>query len=171
MPKSLFIFENNLKLCYFMSVNSRIRQIREEKNLLRREVANKLGISDVAYGKLENEKTKVKVDTLKKIAEILDEPLEKFFQESKECNIIQHNQNTEQINQNIQTIINETDAKKIEELYINLVQSKDSEIAMLKILLVSKDEKVAVLEREIFSIKNLTSLKLLYQTCQVFCTK
>jgi transcriptional regulator with XRE-family HTH domain len=129
-----------------MSVNTRIRQIREEKKLLRREVADKLGISDVAYGKLENEKTKVKVDTLKKIAEILDEPLEKFFQEGKECNIIQHNQNTEQINQ-IQ--INETDAKKIEELYINLIQSKDNEIAMLKMLLVSKDEKVAVLEREI----------------------
>jgi hypothetical protein len=64
-----------------------------------------------------------------------------------------HNQNTEQINQNAKTIINETDAKKIEELYINLIQSKDSEIAMLKMLLVSKEEKVAVLEREISELK------------------
>ncbi len=136
-----------------MSVNSRIRQVREKKNLLRREVASQLGISEVAYGKIENEKTKVKAETLKKIAEILDEPVEKFFQESKICNIIQNNENTEQINQNVETVTNETDIKKIEELYINLLQSKDNEINLLKALLTSKDDKIAWLEKELVALK------------------
>lgn len=55
-----------------MSIAHKIRRIREIKNYSQEFVAQKLDISPKAYSKLENEETKLSVDRLYQIAEILE---------------------------------------------------------------------------------------------------
>jgi transcriptional regulator with XRE-family HTH domain len=55
-----------------MSIAHKIRRIREIKNYSQEFVAQKLDISPKAYSKLENDETKLSVDRLYQIAEILE---------------------------------------------------------------------------------------------------
>ncbi len=62
----------NLKKITVMSINSRIRTFREAKGLKQQRMADLLNISQTTYNKIENEQTKIKIDILIKIAEILE---------------------------------------------------------------------------------------------------
>jgi transcriptional regulator with XRE-family HTH domain len=54
----------------------RIKRFRELKNLTQEHIAEKLGISQNSYSRLENETVKISTDRLKEIAQILDVPAE-----------------------------------------------------------------------------------------------
>lgn len=58
-----------------MSVNEKIRLIRETKGLTQEQVAEKLGVSATAYGDFERGDNDPRLSKLKKIAEILEMPL------------------------------------------------------------------------------------------------
>lgn len=60
-------------------VASHIKRIRESKNLTQEYVASRLGISQNAYSRLENNRTHLSIDRLKKIAQILSVPLDELF--------------------------------------------------------------------------------------------
>ncbi len=62
-----------------MSISTRIRRKREDRHYSQEYMAEKLGISQNAYSCLETGKTKVDLDRLQQIAEILEEPLESFL--------------------------------------------------------------------------------------------
>ena len=62
-----------------MDILSNIREIRKEKGISHEAMAVNLGISQAAYTKLENKETKLTVDRLYKIAEILDTKIEKLL--------------------------------------------------------------------------------------------
>lgn len=55
-----------------MSVNEKIRLIREAKNLTQEQVAEKLGISQSAYGDIERGENDPKLSKLQKIAELFE---------------------------------------------------------------------------------------------------
>ena len=61
------------------SIGQRIREIRLSRNYSQQYLAQKIGVTQKAYSKIESEETKLGVDTLKKIASILDVPIESFF--------------------------------------------------------------------------------------------
>lgn len=64
-----------------MQVNLRVRQIRQSKGITQTFVAKQLGVTVQTFNSYEKGRTQLKVDTLKRIAEILDEPIENFFEQ------------------------------------------------------------------------------------------
>ena len=55
-----------------MSIGNKIKKIREFKNLTQEHVANKLGVSQSNYARIEKDEVKITDVRLKQIAEILD---------------------------------------------------------------------------------------------------
>ena len=58
-----------------MSVNEKIRRIREAKDLTQEQMAEKLGVSQSAYGDIERGDNDPKLSKLQKIADIFEMPL------------------------------------------------------------------------------------------------
>jgi transcriptional regulator with XRE-family HTH domain len=110
-----------------LNIHVKIRQIRECKNLTRKQVANQLNIETRTYSYIESGKTKITVDRLLEICSVLKcsvedllnfnsiNPLTHNKQENKDCNEI-----------NNKEIIDE----KL--FYISLVNVKDKIIDGLK---------------------------------------
>jgi transcriptional regulator with XRE-family HTH domain len=114
-------------------VINKIREIRKDKGYSHEYMAHLLGISQVAYSKIEKNETKLTVDRLFKIAEILDvkvgdvldiHPTNQFNQINRESSTgyLQH--------QEIQNMYHDN-----KEVYEKLITSKDEQIALLKSLL------------------------------------
>lgn len=57
-------------------INEKIRFLRDKKKLRHEDMADRLEISTSAYSRMENGETKISVERLKKIAEILEVPAE-----------------------------------------------------------------------------------------------
>jgi transcriptional regulator with XRE-family HTH domain len=109
-------------------VGTKIRFIRESKKITQDFVANKLGISQTAYSKIESNTTQLTVDRLKEIAELLD------VSETELINGSPINQfNIESVNQNFAYINTFMETNK--DLYERLIAEKDDQIKQLKELL------------------------------------
>lgn len=119
-----------------MDIIENIKTIRKNKGISHEAMALNLGITQAAYTKLEHNETKLTVDRLYKIAEILEVKVEdllqvepkSFHQEihnNKQVTAISHQQVENLYQENIST-------------YEKLIQSKDEQIALLKGLLEKK---------------------------------
>lgn len=108
-------------------ITQKIVKLREEKNYSQTYLADKLGMSQKAYSKIETGETKLTVFHLMKIAEVLEVNLTELFDASN-VNIYNnyHTHNGEGI------VINKTASEEIKELYEKLLQAKDREIELLK---------------------------------------
>jgi transcriptional regulator with XRE-family HTH domain len=118
-----------------LSVAQRVKKVRVEKNFSQDYLAKKLGLSQKAYSKIENSESKLNVETLVKIAEILDTPITNFFDESSRPIVNDYSNRTGGDNIIYKNIYNE----KTEDLYNQLLKAKDdiinakqSEIEVLK---------------------------------------
>lgn len=107
-------------------IGERVKHIREEKNYSQEFVASKLGISQKAYSKIETGETKLSVENLIKISEVLDTSINTILETGAVYNNFSTH-NGEGI------VISKTVASdKIEELYNKLIKAKDDEIERLK---------------------------------------
>ncbi len=61
------------------SIGLNIRRIREQKGVSQEYVASRLDISQASYARLESEETKITVERLLKISEILETDITEFF--------------------------------------------------------------------------------------------
>jgi transcriptional regulator with XRE-family HTH domain len=110
-------------------VINKIRDIRKDKGYSHEYMAHLLDISQVAYSKIEKNETKLTVDRLFKIAEILETKIEdvldikadKIYNQDLKDNSIGH--------QEIQNMYQDN-----KEVYEKLIASKDEQIALLKSL-------------------------------------
>ncbi|HBR12472.1 MAG TPA: transcriptional regulator [Chryseobacterium sp.] len=102
-----------------------IRKIRESKGFSQDYMANVLDISQASYARLENEDTKVTVDRLYKIAEVLDTNIIDFFDADRIT--IQSQNNYEGSYGSVQNL---TIEKK--EILDKLIKSKDEQIGLLQ---------------------------------------
>ena len=84
-----------------MKLNEKIRIIRTSKELKRELVAEKLGIDVVNYGKLERGETKITIEKLEKIAEILNVSVQEIFDFEENTNNVNKKDNISNYN-NIQ---------------------------------------------------------------------
>ena len=123
-----------------LSVVQRVKKVRVEKNFTQDYLAKKLGLSQKAYSKIENSESKLNVDTLIKISEILDTPITNFLDESSRPIVNDYSNRTGGDNIIYKNIYNE----KTEDLYNQLLKAKDdiinakqSEIEVLKKVLLS----------------------------------
>nr|WP_237726802.1 helix-turn-helix transcriptional regulator [Bacillus licheniformis] len=61
-------------------VNEKLRAIRQSKGITQKFVAKSLGIHTATYNGYELGRRKIHVELLKDIAEVLDEPIQNFFE-------------------------------------------------------------------------------------------
>lgn len=116
-----------------LPVGERIKNLREEKNYSQLYLAQKLGISQKAYSKIENNQTRLSVDTLIKIAEVLETSINKIL--DNEANTVYNNFST---HNGEGIVIYKHTSDKMFELYEKLLKAKDDEIATLKTLITKK---------------------------------
>ena len=117
-------------------IGTRIKNLREEKNFSQMYLSQRLGLSQKAYSKLENNETKLSVPNLLKIAEVLETSINKILGiDGGTIYNIFSTHNGEGF------VINKTTSDKIIDLYDKLLKAKDDEIASLKELLSEKENK------------------------------
>lgn len=114
------------------NVISKIKDIRKEKGYSHEYMAHMLNISQVAYSKIEKNETKLTVERLFKIAEILETKIENVL-DIKPDNIYNQNNNDTGTFVGHQEIQNMYQDNK--EVYEKLIASKDEQIALLKSML------------------------------------
>ena len=114
-------------------VLERIKEIRKEKGYSHEYIAQELDISQVAYSKIEKNETRLSVERLYKIAEILETPVEELLNSGgKTFNQNNYDQSTGYY-QNFKNLYQENKEKteKIIELYEARLADKDRLIEQL----------------------------------------
>jgi len=111
-------------------IGTRIKNLREQKNYSQGYLAQKLGITQKAYSKIETNQTRLPVDYLLKIAEVLETSVNKIL--DIDGGTVYNNYST---HNGEGIVIHKTTSDKIIELYDRLLKAKDDEIAALKTLL------------------------------------
>lgn len=122
------------------NIGFNIRKIREQKGFSQEYMANVLNISQASYARMENEETKITVERLQKIAEILQTSIIDFFNSDK---FTIHNQNYEGAYGNgyVQNLNIEN-----KEATEKLIASYEERIKEYQERLKEKDEQIALLK-------------------------
>jgi transcriptional regulator with XRE-family HTH domain len=107
-------------------LGERVKNLREEKNYTQDFIAGKLGVTQKAYSKIEAGETRMSVDHLLKIAEILETTVGSILQ--TEGGNVYNNFNT---HNGEGIIVHKTATDKLELLYEKLLKTKDEQIALL----------------------------------------
>ncbi len=115
-----------------MHIGQKIKKLRELKNLTQTHVAQKLGVSQSAYSKMELGETEVTYNRLEKISEILVMKPEEviLFNESMVFNVM-HNQNGGNVFGDINNSVPDTERQ----LYQDQINLLKEEVSYLKKLL------------------------------------
>jgi transcriptional regulator with XRE-family HTH domain len=119
-----------------MDVIDNIKTMRKHKRISHEAMAVNLGISQTAYTKIERRETKLTVERLQKIAEILEVKLGDLLElEPQSFHQEIHNNNTVTAisHQKVETLYQEN-----REVYERLIATKDEQIELLKKLLEMK---------------------------------
>lgn len=127
----------------FETVYDRLKKIRLEKNFSQDYLAKKLGLSQKAYSKIENNESKLSVENLQRISEILNVPVEQFFSTNNQPVLNDFSNRTGGDN----VIYKNFNEDKIDELYTSLIKAKDE-------LLKAKDNEIATLKNLIEKRQN-----------------
>jgi transcriptional regulator with XRE-family HTH domain len=128
----------------FETIADRLKKVRVDKNISQDYLAKKLGITQKGYSKIENNETKLNVDVLQKISEILDVPVETFFKgmSAPILNDFSNRSGGDNV------VYKNGNADKSEELYEKLLKAKDQ-------IIQSKNEEIETLKLVINKIKYL----------------
>ena len=114
-----------MKTQEFEIVSERLKKIRLANNISQSFLAKKLGFTQKAYSKIENNETKLNVDVLQRISEILNVPIEYFFNNSQQLILNDFSNRTGGDNVIYENYITE----QMEELFKEIIKSKDEVIA------------------------------------------
>lgn len=114
-------------------IGARIKRLREDKNYSQDYLAQKLGITQKAYSKIETNQTRLSVDNLLRISEVLETSINKIL--DIDGGTVYNNYST---HHGEGIVINKTTSDKIIDLYDRLLKAKDDEIEALKKLLDNK---------------------------------
>lgn len=119
------------------NIGVNIRRIREQKGFSQEYLADMLDISQASYARLESEETKITVERLFKIAEVLETEITDFFNVTKVGVQTQNNYEGSYGNGYIQnlTIENKEATAKLIESYELRIKEKDEQISFLKSLI------------------------------------
>lgn len=120
------------------SIGENIRKHREFKGFNQEYMAHELGINQSSYAKIEKENTKLTVDRLQRIAEVLEVEVSSLLNSSK---------------QNVFNQTNEKESNGSVYGYIENLHIENKEIT--EKLLQSKDELIKKLEEQIGLLQNL----------------
>ena len=119
----------------FETIYDRLKKVRLEKNFSQDYLAKKLGLTQKAYSKIENNETKLNVDVLQRLAEILEVPIEVFFKSAN------------------QPILNDFSARNGGDNVIYKTENNDKTDELYNKLLLLKDEVINSKISEIETLK------------------
>ena len=119
-----------------MSVNEKIRLIRETKGLTQEQVAEKLGVSPTVYGDIERGNTNLKLNRLEQIAEILGIKLSELVGSGENGNL------------------NINFKNKQRDVYFGFSTELEKQALIIEL----KDKEIALQQREIAYLKELNEL-------------
>lgn len=128
----------------FETIADRLKKMRLEKNVSQDFLAKKLGFTQKAYSKIENNETKLNVEVLQRISEVLEVPIESFFNNNNQPILNDFSNRTGGDN----VIYKNNSTEKIDELYKQLLDAKDEVIK-------SKVEEIENLKYLLKSIKGI----------------
>ena len=111
----------------------KIASLRIKKGLSYENMADDLSISTSAYRKIETGETKLTVERLFRISELLDAPLSSLLEFSNDVFQQTNNESATGYQQKIENFYQES-----REVYEKLLQSKDEQIALLKQIVADK---------------------------------
>jgi len=113
------------------NVGVNIRKSREKRGFSQEYVADKLGITQSTYGKLERDVLSITLDRLYKIADVLEEDISTLLDIGKKNIFNNHNHNgyVETINNDYKAMVEE-----LKMVYEKMLGIKDEQIAFLKSL-------------------------------------
>jgi len=122
---------------YMNNIGIGIRKLRERRGFSQEFVAEKLGINQSTYGKLEKDMSNITLDRLYKIADVLEEDITTLLDIGKK-NIF--NNQTNQGNGYVETINNDykTLVEELKLAYEKVFVVKDEQIELLKSFLEKK---------------------------------
>jgi transcriptional regulator with XRE-family HTH domain len=131
-----------------MSVNEKIRLIREAKGLTQEQIAEKLEIAPSTYGDIERGENDLKLSKLQKIAEVLEIKLSELFElnEKGALNII----NCSDFDKKNKVYIGSSSATELEKQLL-IVELKDKELAM-------KNKEVENLQAQISQLQEINGM-------------
>lgn len=129
----IIAFEKKLKHIVIENTLENIKKIRLRKGFSHEYLAHKLDISQVAYSKLEKNETKLNVERLFKIAEILETSVGDLLSENNNTVYNQDIKDNGMSHQQIQNLYEENKGKteKIISLYEARLKDKESLITAL----------------------------------------
>jgi transcriptional regulator with XRE-family HTH domain len=119
----------------FKTVADRIRDLRMRKNLTQDYLAKSLGVTQKAYSKIENNETRLNVDTLTSIARVLETPVTEFFSDKHAPILNDFSTRTTGDNDMYKTESDQTKDKLIEQLIQSkeeVISAKQAEIEVLR---------------------------------------
>ena len=126
----------------FINFGGRIKEVREKTGYTQEYIASELGISQKAYSKIETNETQLKGEVLIRLAEILKvDIIELVPQEAS----LTYN-NIHNVHKGDGIVYNKENVEKIEELYKQLIISKDQQIESYKLAIQAKDEYIKLLQ-------------------------
>jgi transcriptional regulator with XRE-family HTH domain len=121
----------------FKTVADRIKEARVKKNLCQDFIAKSLGVSQKAYSKIENNETRLTVDTLISISKILEIPVVEFLTDNQS------------------NVLNDFSSRSGGDNVIYKTESDTEKDELYQQLLKAKDELILSKEREIQTLLNL----------------
>ena len=118
------------------NISLNIRKLREKRGFTQEYMAAKLDVAQASYARMENGETKITIERLGKIAELLETDISELFDSSK---VTIQNQNVEGTYSNGYVenlhIENKEMHEKLIEQYEQRLKDKDEQIALLKKML------------------------------------
>lgn len=101
----------------------KIKEIRNIKNILQKEVAKSLGLGENAYSRIEGGHTQITINNLYKIAKTLDTPVEKLLSINA-TNIANNNNNVVMTQFNEGTVNIQLTPKEFNDIYNQINSNK-----------------------------------------------
>ena len=128
-----------------------IRDLREDKHLTQAVMAEKLGMSETGYAKIERGESGVKIERLQQIAQVLEVSIADLIPFGDEGVIVFNNSNDNFSNSNNFSLSLGNPALEAE------ISNLRNMIAMKNELLDGREREIAALQQQIWALKELVS--------------
>ncbi|PWG81041.1 helix-turn-helix domain-containing protein [Pararcticibacter amylolyticus] len=127
------------------AVALRIKKIRSNIGLTQEQMADKINLSVKAWQKIENGITRLDLERLNQIAEILDTSLVDLINADESIYVHQENENNGSI-YNKEVTIQQSTSDEERELYKKVIEEKEKYIANLEKTIADKDSTIEFLK-------------------------
>ena len=131
-----------------MNIGENIRKIRKEKDKKQQEIYDAIGVNQSTYSKIENNKYKMDIETLKNIASVLEVDISKLIGEDK---IEINHTNNDNGTGGSGVVVTNSHSEK-------LIDSLENQIQLLKEQNTSLKEEIKNKNNEIINLKDEISI-------------